>query len=132
MKKVYALVASVMFSSPILAADAVADLQATYQSRGATSFSTAAGEAMWGRAYTDSKTGETRRCSSCHGTDLRQAGKHATTGKPIEPMAPSANPSRLTDIAKIEKWFLRNCKWTLGRECSAQEKGDFLAFIKSR
>ncbi|MEA3244387.1 MAG: DUF1924 domain-containing protein, partial [Pseudomonadota bacterium] len=33
------------------------------------------------------------------------------------------------DGKKIEKWFKRNCKWTLGRECTAQEKADFLAYI---
>lgn len=46
-------------------------------------------------------------------------------------MAPSANPERLTDVRKIEKWFKRNCKWTLGRECSAQEKTDLLLYINN-
>ena len=44
-------------------------------------------------------------------------------------MAPSVNPKRLTDRSKIEKWFKRNCKWTLGRECTPQEKGDILTFL---
>ncbi|HCS12500.1 MAG TPA: hypothetical protein DIW28_01710, partial [Zetaproteobacteria bacterium] len=44
--------------------------------------------------------------------------------KRIEPMAPSVNPERLTDPAKIEKWFGRNCEWTIGRDCTAQEKAD--------
>lgn len=44
-------------------------------------------------------------------------------------MKPAVNPERLVDAKKIEKWFLRNCKWTFGRECTAQEKGDFLTFI---
>ena len=47
-------------------------------------------------------------------------------------MAPSVNPKRLTDRTKIEKWFVRNCKWTFGRECTPQEKGDLLSFISSR
>ena len=54
------------------------------------------------------------------------------TGKAIEPLAPSANPKRLTDPEHIEKWFLRNCKWTLGRECTPQEKGDFLVMIRAK
>ncbi|HEX5636129.1 MAG TPA: DUF1924 domain-containing protein, partial [Gammaproteobacteria bacterium] len=71
-------------------------------------------------------------CASCHKQDLRQTGSHIRTRKPIEPMAPSANPQRLTDIKQIEKWFLRNCKGTWGRECTAQEKGDFLVYIQSQ
>ena len=37
-----------------------------------------------------------------------------------------------TDPEHIEKWFTRNCKWTLGRECTPQEKGDFLLMIRSK
>ena len=80
----------------------------------------------------DAKSGEKRRCSLCHSEDLRRTGKHAVTGKVIEPLAPSANPKRLTDPEHIEKWFTRNCKWTLGRECTPQEKGDFLLMIRSK
>jgi len=40
-------------------------------------------------------------------------------------MSPSVNPDRLTDSKKVNKWFKRNCKWTLGRECTAQEKSNF-------
>jgi len=50
----------------------------------------------------------------------------------IDPMALSVNPERYTDPDKIEKWFLRNCKWTLGRECTAQEKGDVLTYLGSQ
>jgi hypothetical protein len=42
------------------------------------------------------------------------------------------NPQRLTDPAKIEKWLTRNCRWTLGRECTAGEKADFIAYIKTQ
>ncbi|MCP4267412.1 MAG: DUF1924 domain-containing protein, partial [Candidatus Brocadiaceae bacterium] len=68
---------------------------------------------------------------TCHGSDLNQAGKHVRTNKLIKAMAPSANPERYTKVKKIKKWFLRNCKWTLGRECTAQEKGDVLAYLKA-
>jgi hypothetical protein len=46
-------------------------------------------------------------------------------------MAPSVNPERLTDQRKITKWFKRNCKWTLGRECTHREQGDVLAYLRS-
>src|SRR5664279_3245554 len=113
-------------------ADAVEDLLKQYTAQGAGNFSAAAGEQFWDHPVTDEKTGEIRRCSLCHTTDLRRTGKHATTGKAIEPMAPSVNPKRLTDAKDIEKWLTRNCKWTLGRECTPQEKGNVLVMIKGR
>lgn len=74
--------------------------------------------------------GSPRSCATCHGQDPRQPGRHATTGKPIEPLAPSAQAGRFTDPEKVEKWFKRNCTWTWGRECTAQEKGDFLTYLR--
>jgi hypothetical protein len=44
-------------------------------------------------------------------------------------LAPSAQSDRFSDPEKVEKWFKRNCTWTWGRECTAQEKGDFLAYL---
>jgi hypothetical protein len=101
----------------------------TYRQQGAKAFSAGTGETRWTQVNADNKR---RSCSDCHGSDLSQVGKHAKTGKRIEPMAPSANPQRLTDVAKIEKWFKRNCKWTWGRACTAQEKGDFLIFLQQQ
>ena len=54
------------------------------------------------------------------------------TGKVIDPMAPSVNPKRFTDAKEIEKWFKRNCTWTVGRECTPQEKGDFLSYLRTQ
>lgn len=34
-----------------------------------------------------------------------------------------------TDTAKVNKWFRRNCKDVLSRECSAGEKADVLAYL---
>ena len=113
-------------------ADPVDELLQQFQAQGAKGFTVDAGEQLWERNNTDQKTGQTRRCALCHTTDLRKTGKHAVTGKVIEPMAPSVNPKRLSDRAKIEKWLERNCKWTLGRVCTPQEKGDVLTMIRSR
>lgn len=113
-------------------ADAVADLLANYQAQGAGPFDAQAGARRWSENFTDAETGQTINCASCHRAALRQAGEHLRTRKPIEPMSPAANPQRLTDVKKIEKWFLRNCKGTWGRECTAQEKGDFLVYIQSQ
>ena len=118
---------------PIAAsANVVDELLQQYKSQGAGEFTVAAGEQLWQRTSNDAKTGEARRCNLCHSNDLKRTGKHHVTGKAIEPLAPSVNPQRLTDKAHIEKWLLRNCKWTLGRECTPQEKGDALVMIRSR
>ncbi len=118
---------------PLLSqADAVTELQSGYLKQGAGQFSATRGESFWAREFTDSKTDQPRSCALCHTQDLMNTGKHAKTGKVIEPMAPSVNPQRLTDKAKIEKWFKRNCKWTLGRECTSQEKGDLLTFLRNQ
>ena len=68
-------------------------------------------------------------CSSCHGAVPVQPGKHAATGKPIGAMAVASNAQRFTDEAKVEKWFRRNCNDVMGRECTAAEKADVLAWL---
>ena len=67
-------------------------------------------------------------CASCHTDDPAQPGRHVVTDKSIKPLAPAANAERFTDPAKVEKWFRRNCTEVVGRECSAAEKADFIAF----
>jgi hypothetical protein len=120
-----------LFASAVTAAAVVDERLAEYQSQGAGPFSASAGEALWSKKVTRAGTGEARSCTTCHSADLRSPGKHAETGKSIEPLAPAVNPERLSDARQIEKWFLRNCKWTFGRECTPQEKGDFLMFIQN-
>lgn len=112
-------------------AGVVNDLLAEYRGRGAGPFSAAAGESIWQRKF-PAGAGSTRACTSCHASDPKQPGRHATTGKAIAPLAPSVNAKRLKGRRQIEKWLKRNCKWTLGRECSAQEKGDLLSFLRKR
>ena len=82
-----------------------------------------------GEQFFSAKHGREWSCASCHGAPPTQAGKHAATGKPISALAPGFNPERFTDPAKAEKWFRRNCRDVLGRECSAGEKADLLAWL---
>ncbi|MBI5462903.1 MAG: DUF1924 domain-containing protein [Gammaproteobacteria bacterium] len=117
---------------PAAQADAVADALANYKTQGAGTFDAQAGARRWSENFTDAESGKPINCASCHHQDLRKPGQHIRTLKPIEPMAPSANPQRLTDVKKIEKWFLRNCKGTWARACTPQEKGDFLVYIQSQ
>lgn len=116
--------------SPAMAADVVDERLAAYQAEGAGPFDAARGKAMWTQQYSHAKADKPRSCSTCHTDNPRELGKHARTGKEIKPLAPSVNPERLTEVREIEKWFMRNCKWTLGRKCTAQEKGDFLSYLR--
>jgi len=93
-------------------------------------FSAVRGEAFH-RASPAGGNADTPSCTSCHGTDPGKAGK-TSTGKSIDPMALSVTPDRYTDPAKVEKWFRRNCRQVLGRECSPREKGDWLSWVMSR
>jgi cytochrome c553 len=101
-----------------------------YQGKGAGPFTAEQGAIAWKREVRHGKSGKLRACQNCHGEDLTRPGRHVKTGKTIKPMAVSVNPQRLSDGKKIEKWFKRNCKWTWGRECTAQEKGDILLYLK--
>lgn len=86
-------------------------------------------DAQRGQQFFTSLHGREWRCASCHGSTPTQVGQHAATGKAIRPLAPAFNPDRFTDAAKTEKWFRRNCNDVVGRECSAAEKADVLAWL---
>ena len=121
-----------LLTGAIHGADAATQSLQDYRKQGAGPFSKEVGEKLWLSVHTATDKGPVRSCSSCHGTDLKQPGKHLRTGKSIESMAPIVNTQRLTDSKKIEKWFKRNCKWTFGRECTPQEKGDLILFIQGQ
>ena len=74
-----------------------------------------------GQAFFTQRHGQEWSCSTCHTSDPRAAGRHAVTGKAIQPLAP----------VKVDKWFRRNCKDVLARECTAAEKGDVIAYLIS-
>jgi hypothetical protein len=82
-----------------------------------------------GEIFFTSKHGKDWSCSSCHSAMPNKATEHIVTGKRIEALAPLVNENRFTDAAKSEKWFKRNCKDVLGRECSPQEKVDIISWL---
>ena len=84
-----------------------------------------------GKVFFNSTHGKEWSCSSCHGNPPTSPGRHASTSKVIDPLAPSANPDSLTDSARTDKWFRRNCNDVLGRECLPQEKADVLSYLIS-
>lgn len=116
---------------PVQASDAVNQMLDSYRTQGAGEFSAQRGKSMWTQSFTQQDSAKQVNCATCHTNDLKKAGAHVRTGKVIEAMAASINAERFTETKKIKKWFLRNCKWTLGRECTAQEKGDFLTYFLS-
>jgi len=89
----------------------------------------APGQAARGQTFFNGRHGGEWSCASCHGQPPTAQGKHANTGKAIAPLAPAFNPKAFTDTAKVDKWFRRNCKDVLARECSASEKADVLAYL---
>jgi hypothetical protein len=123
---------SLMLAQAASAATAVDALLETYRATGAGPFRAEGGQKMWKKSYSNNSMPRQRSCASCHTSNLAASGKHIKTRKLIEPLAPSVNSKRLTSTANVEKWFKRNCKWTLGRECNPQEKGDFLLFIQNQ
>ena len=82
-----------------------------------------------GETFFKASHGQEWQCTSCHGKSPMGGGRHASTDKAIEPLAPAANAKRFTDSAKVDKWFRRNCKDVLARECSAAEKADVLTWL---
>ena len=91
---------------------------------GSREFSAARGEAFFRTKHANDWS-----CASCHTDNPAAPGKHARTGKAIDPLAPSANAERFTSPKKVAKWFRRNCNDVLDRVCTPQEKGDVLAYL---
>jgi mono/diheme cytochrome c family protein len=94
----------------------------------ASGFSAQRGEALFRTKWSGGDP-RTASCTACHTADPRQPGRNAKTGRPIDPVAVSANPRRFTDPATVEKQFTRDCKSVLGRECTPVEKGDYITFM---
>jgi hypothetical protein len=109
-----------------------AELLAEYRGEAARQLAGFQPSAQRGREFYQKRFGVSEKlysCAACHTDNPAQAGRHVVTDKPIDPLAPAANAERLADKAKTEKWFRRNCKEVVGRECSAAEKADFLAYL---
>ena len=122
------LILTLLMSLPGLCQAGINEAISHYNPQNNINLSAERGDTLWHKKNV-AADGKERDCTVCHGEDLRKSGKHIRTGKVIDPMAPSVNKERYTDLEKVEKWFRRNCKWTFGRECTAQEKGDLLKYL---
>ena len=68
-------------------------------------------------------------CSSCHTDNPKETGKHMDTEKPIKPLAIRANPERFSNREKTESNFSKHCRDLYEKDCSAQDKGDYLMYL---
>jgi len=136
MRQLWVLVLCLLWGAPaVMAENLIPSMLQSYQTEGAGHFSASAGEKLWKQEHEAPEGAESpkpRNCQTCHGVDLSKPGEHVRTGKVIDPMALSVNPQRFSDVKKIKKWFRRNCKWVLGRVCTAQEKGDILTYLQQQ
>jgi hypothetical protein len=128
MKSALIAIALASASAPALAATP-AELLAGYEAEARKAGAFEGASAPRGEQFFTSRHGAEWSCSSCHGSPPTAQGKHAKTGKAIRPLAPTANPERFTDTAKVEKWFKRNCNDVLARACTPAEKADVLAYL---
>jgi cytochrome b len=119
---------------PVGVAEAAVPVLSHYQDAARTEdpafrgFDAARGKALYVEAH-PGKDGQVS-CVTCHTLDATREGR-SPVGKVIEPLAPSANPRRFSDLGKADKWFDRNCKQVLGRVCTAREKGDVVTYLST-
>lgn len=91
----------------------------------------AAGRPAQGQVFFTSRHGGAWSCATCHGQHPTGAGRHAVTHKTLDPLAPTTNPQAFTDARRAEKWFRRNCREVVQRDCTAAEKADVLAWLQT-
>ena len=70
------------------------DLLAGYEAEARKAEAGFRASASRGEHFFNARHGGEWSCASCHGNPPVGQGKHAKTGKPIEPLAPAANPRR--------------------------------------
>lgn len=124
--KKFMMMSLVLFFNPSVFAVDAQSLEKTYAEEAKIVPS-----ATRGLEFFTKKHGQEWSCASCHSTPPNKETRHIVTDKVIAPLAPSANPKRFTDLAKVDKWFKRNCKDVLSRECTSAEKADVLAYLNS-
>jgi len=93
-------------------------------------FSAEEGKKLFFAKRMHTKKKKKRGCTTCHTSDPTKSGK-TPAGKVIKPVSPAVNKDRFTTPKKVEKWFKRNCKWVLERQCTSKEKGDYITFMMS-
>jgi hypothetical protein len=126
-----ALLCVTLTAGTLWAANPVQSLLDGYaRQAGVSSLSAAAGDKFFHEQHAGGNPDITS-CTVCHTANPRNWGQ-TRVGKAIAPMALSVTHDRFSDPAKVEKWLGRNCNVVLGRECTAEEKGDVIAYLSSQ
>jgi hypothetical protein len=87
-----------------------------------------------GRAFYIKKVvvkGKNLSCSACHTDNPAKQGKHNESGRILQPLAPAANPNRFSDRSKSERAFMMHCKDLYDKDCSPQDKANFMHYLVS-
>jgi mono/diheme cytochrome c family protein len=119
------IVPAAIWGSYAMAADAQ-QMQQAYEKQAGQAANSQRGQVFFTKTH-----GGDWSCATCHTAKPTVTGKHTITGRPIDPLAPSFNKERFTSERQTEKWFRRNCKDVLQRECTAIEKADVIAFLRT-
>ncbi len=119
-----------MTLTPALAGSGRTGILEQLQAEAGQAFSAERGKALFMARHKGGKP-KTPSCTTCHSKSPLNAGR-TRAGKRIAPMAVSKTSDRYSDPKKVAKWFRRNCRSVLGRECTPLEKGDFITFMMSR
>ena len=123
------LLAGLLGLTSIALADSARDFLGRFEAEARLQSAGFSASASRGASFFKTMQGSDWSCASCHSDNPAGPGKHAKTGKPIDPLAPAANADRFVRADKVEKWFKRNCNDVLGRACSPAEKADVLAWL---
>ncbi len=115
--------------APVQAGSARTSILEKLQKEAGTAFSAERGKILFSSTHKGGKP-KTNSCTVCHTKSPLKTGK-TRAGKDIAPMALSKTKDRYSDPKKVAKWFRRNCRSVLGRECTALEKGDFITFMSN-
>jgi hypothetical protein len=71
-------------------------------------------------------------CRACHGiVESNNYDPIPKIKRQLLPISPLANADRFTNEWQVERWFGKNCRLLLQRECTSLEKGDFLFWLMS-
>ena len=131
------LLASIVITSVIQAKELNSQMQeymnslkieAKKQNPSFTKFDYTRGEKIFTTEHIGKK-GKLISCVTCHTNNLSNKGKNEHTNKVIEPLSPSANDKRFTNVKEVKKWLRRNFKDVYVRAGTAQEKGDVITYI---
>jgi hypothetical protein len=155
-RRLVAVIAALAFAQPAVAAGTPDDLLVRYaalarqEEPGFAGFSAERGRGFYFEKHVLAGIGEAS-CASCHLEDPRLAirahrapvlcrachvindhehpdPEHAKK-RHLPPFAPTRNPERFNDFARVERYFEVNCRMLMKRDCTAREKGDLITWL---